>query len=268
VDGGWTSLGDWLLPNNTKFPGGMRFLSSKIHALGFKSGIWMAPFLVEPKSVFYEKKKNLLVKQNGVYVDGFRVFPLSGIALPRYILDIRKSEAMKTVKKNIDFLLKDCKFDLIKLDFLYSLYFVPGISEKEAGFYIKQIFTYIRERYPKVYTIACGIPLSAAIGVSDSVRIGPDIIDPNTAESFIGNVINIYKLKRVLNNIKDRMWTKSFWNIDPDVFVCRKSLGFKDFQLLALQKTIKEAKGNIFLGDDMTTLPKSRIEKFIKPLFD
>jgi hypothetical protein len=55
--------------------------------------------------------------------------------------------------------------------------------------------------------------------------------------------------------------------LDPDVFVCRKSLGFNNNQTALMQKTILEANGNIFLGDDLTTLDKSRINKFIEPLF-
>ena len=45
IDDGYESaVGDWLTPND-KFPRGMKFLSSEIKKAGFKSGIWLAPFI-------------------------------------------------------------------------------------------------------------------------------------------------------------------------------------------------------------------------------
>ena len=126
----------------------------------------------------------------------------------------------------------------------------------------------IKNKYPSLYTIACGCPLLPAVNAVDSMRIGPDTIEPITGNIPVWNsLINSYKLNLVINNIKRRFWTRKFWNLDPDVFVCRRSLGLNDKQLLSLQKHIRLASGNIFLGDDMTRLGEDRIRKFVLPLF-
>src|SRR3989344_5038952 len=264
VDGGWTKRGDWKMWDRKKFPDGIQSLSEKIKRAGFKPGIWISPFLVEKNSLFFKERSDLLVNVAGVLIDGLRVFPLFNLIYPNYILDIRKKEGRELVKSNIDYLLTDMGFDLIKLDFLYSIFYIPGITEKEAGFYLSEILTYIKDKFPDVYTIACGTPLSPVIGKVDSVRIGPDVIDMSTSNlPFVNKIINSFKLKRVGKSVEDRFWTRKYWNLDPDVFVCRESLGFDDKQITSLIAIIRKARGNIFLGDDFTKLPKERIKRFV-----
>lgn len=212
IDGGWQK---W---KGTKSV--LAEVARRISRLGFKLGIWLAPF----------NKNN---------------------------------------KFNINDLLK-LGFKLIKLDFLYRAYSIPKITSQEAGSLIRNMLLEIKNRNPEVYTIACGCPLLPAINAVDSMRIGPDTIDPIVASKIpaVNSLVNSYKLNLVINNIKRRLWTRKFWNLDPDVFVCRKSLGLNDKQLLSLQKHIKLASGNIFLGDDMTKLEGDRIKKFVLPLFN
>ncbi len=269
IDEGWTLKGDWDLYKKDKFSGGISGIVNKIKNYGFKTGIWMAPFLVDPKSVFFNKHKELLVEKNGNHLTGLRIVPIYDLYDPVYVLDVRKKEARNLIYRNIDLILGKYGIDLIKLDFLYSVFFIPGITEKEAGYYIRNIFQYIRKNYPNVYTIACGAPLSPLIGIVDSIRIGPDIISPTTSEwKIIGKLMNSYKLNLVLNSINTRLWTNKYWNLDPDVFVCREALKFSNKNISDLQKAIKTAGGNIFLGDDFNKLDTKLINKFIKPLFE
>jgi len=212
IDGGWQKWKD------TKTT--LTKVTGEISRLGFKPGIWLAPF----------NKKNK-----------FKMGDLIKLG-----------------------------FELIKLDFLYRAYLIPKITSQEAGDLIREMFLEVKEKYPFVYTIACGCPLLPAINAVDSMRIGPDTIDPILTSKIpiLNSLINSYKLHLVKNNIKRRLWTRRFWNLDPDVFVCRKSLGLNDKQLLSLQKHIRLASGNVFLGDDMTKLGKDRIKKFVLPLFN
>jgi len=173
----------------------------------------------------------------------------------------------KNNKLGIDDLL-NLGFKLIKLDYLYRAYKFSGLTSQEAGSLVRGTLLRVKNNYPDVYTIACGCPLLPAINVVDSMRIGPDIIDPIFGDIPLWNsLINSYKLGLVKNNIERRLWTRKFWNLDPDVFVCRKSLGLSDSQIISLQKLIKEVSGNVFLGDDMTKLNEERIKKFVLPLF-
>ncbi len=269
IDDGWTLKGDWDSFDKNKFPKGIFSTALEIRKLGFKAGIWMAPFLVDPESKFFKNNKELIVKWGGRLINGLRSFPVYDWFKPVYILDIRKSRARKIIKDNLDILLNKNKFNCIKLDFLYSIYFIPGISEKEAGYYLRGIFLYIKNKYPDVYTIACGSPLAPAIGVVDSFRFTPDIIDPYISEKpLVRKIINTYKLNLVINRLKTRKWTNKYWNLDPDVFVCRRSLGYRESQIEKLKGIVKNANGNIFLGDDFTKLDADLVNKYIKPLFE
>ena len=66
IDDGWqTRIGDWLSIKPT-FPNGMKSVAHKIHQKDFKAGLWLAPFVVEPKSrIFQEKKDWILRGPNG-----------------------------------------------------------------------------------------------------------------------------------------------------------------------------------------------------------
>lgn len=268
IDEGWTKIGDWNISDSEKFPHGIKYIGKKINDSRFKSGIWLAPFWSNPNSALSRLHPNWIVNNYGINSDGFRGLPFSQYFIQRHILDVRKPSVMNYIFKCLDFLIKECDFKLLKLDFLFSIYFIPGMSTREAGWRLNNFLREVKYRYPQVYTIACGSPLLPAVGVTDSLRIGPDVISPLLDNiPILKKAINSYKVGLVLKNIRKRAWMKIFWNLDPDVFVCRPTLGLSTGKILALQKAVKKLDGNIFLGDDMTKLSPSRIETFVKPLF-
>lgn len=271
IDSGWvTKWGDWLEVHKNKFPKGLKDLSSNIKSFGFKPGIWLAPFLVGPNSQVAKKHPDWLVKRNGEPAEGFRLTPFDKyLPYKKYVLDITKPEVVTYINEILSFLLKDCGFELIKLDYLYGLYANANLSTHKADELLRSFLLKIRQLYPDVYTIGCGCPLIPAVGAVDSMRIGPDILFPFAQKvPLLKELTNRYLYKKVVRNVKIRMWTKRFWNIDPDDFVCSKGLGISDEEIMAFQKLTIETDGNIFLGDDMTNLPKDRIDKFIQPLFE
>lgn len=268
VDDGWTRWGDWTEINKKKFPGGHAGLTVKIRENHLQPGIWVAPFLVDPRSNLAKKHPEFLATLKGKIVDGFKVTKFDKFYFPRYILDIRKKKVRKFLVNQISKLLDEGRYDLLKLDFLYAAYFIPGISAKEAGYYLHNFLVKIKKKYPKVYTIACGAPLLPIVGAVDSVRIGPDtVLGYMERLPLIPNIINETRVGNVIKNIEKRSWLAKYWNLDPDVFVCRKELGVNSTLLLNLQDAVKNLNGSIFLGDDMTALPQKRIEKYIVPLF-
>lgn len=266
VDDGWESAwGDWLGCDLAKFPSGLKNLSLKILEKGFKPGIWCAPFLVDPKSKFAREHPNWLVKKGKHFVDGRRITPFDRLfSYKRYILDVKNNEVCDYLDQVLDYLLVDCAFKAIKLDFLYGIYFSPELSVYEADQFLKSFLLKIRNKYPDVYTIGCGCPLIPAVGVVDSMRIGPDINVPALQNNvFLKRFSNRFSYKRAINNLKARTWTKKLWNCDPDVFLCSDKLCLSDKEITVLRDLIKELGGNVFLGDDMAALPASRVEEFI-----
>ncbi len=269
IDGGWTTWGDWLEADLVKFPKGLKDTAGKIKLQHLKPGIWMAPFLVHPKSKVALNHPDWLVRQNGRLVEGFRLTPFDHFFSHRkWILNIKKPEVRKYLDHSINYLIEKCGFDLLKLDFLYGLHFDPNLSAKEADKFLRNFLNKIKKNHPHVYTIACGCPLLPAAGVVDSMRIGPDTSISPFVKLFSHPVFSRwYTDNHVLPTITQKLWTKKLWNVDPDAFMCHKSLGYTHQQLKRFQKLIKKGKGNIFLGDDLTKLSAKRIKKYLSPLF-
>lgn len=270
IDGGWSAWGDWQKPNKIKFPHGIKSTSNKVKKLGLKPGIWMAPFLVNPRSTVATKHPDWLVRHNGKLVDGFRLTSMDAL-LPhrKWILNIKNPEVKKYLNDSIKYLIETCGFELLKLDFLYAIYFDPNLSNREANKFLRSFLKAIKRRYPHVYTIACGCPLIPAVGVVDSMRIGPDTTVAPFTKLLALPILSRWHLdNNVIPTLMSRLWTKKLWNVDPDAFVCDHSSGFHHGQLSAFQKIIIKAKGNIFLGDDLSKLSKDQIKKHVSPLFN
>jgi hypothetical protein len=91
VDDGWTTHGDWLTPDPSKFPQGLTSLAKHIGENGMKLGLWSAPFLASPTSKLFEKHPDWFIRtSNGRLVEGIQVTPFDRF-LPyrRWILDMR-----------------------------------------------------------------------------------------------------------------------------------------------------------------------------------
>lgn len=269
IDAGWSVWGDWMDENRKKFTKGLKNTSKKIKELGLKPGIWIAPFLVHPKSKVANENKDWFVRENGNLVDGLKLTPWDRIfPYKKWILDVKNPKVLKYLEKSIAYLIEECGFELLKLDFLYGLHFDPSLKGEEADKFLRDFLLRIKRKYPKVYTIGCGCPLLPAINTVDSMRIGPDsIITPFLKFISLPFLSQLHISKSVIPTIMRRVWTKEFWNIDPDAFVCRGSIGLSHKQLLQFQKVVKIANGNIFLGDDLTRLSDDRIGKYLSPLF-
>jgi alpha-galactosidase len=266
IDDGYASHGDWLTPLPERFPSGLKSLAQKIKTLGFKPGLWIAPFWADPASNLAKNHPGWLVQNQGKPLS----YPFwdNLVTQKHYLLDIRLPNVESYLKKIIKTLTQDFGFELLKLDFLYYPYFYPQIKPRIAFRLLRNFLLEIKRQYSNVYTIGCGCPLLPALGAIDSMRIGPDITRPSlNGIPLLNRFINTYLFRAVSDNVKKRLFTKMFWNLDPDVFVCSPQTGFSENQILSLQKTIKDCRGNVFLGDDMTKLTDEKIDKFIFPLF-
>ncbi len=271
IDDGWTLWGDWLNEDRQKFPTGLKKTVQKINRLGLKAGIWLAPFLVDPQSKLAQNHPDWLVTKHGRLVEGLNLTPWDRY-LPhhKWLLDIQNPQVQKYLYRTLDYLIKDCAVDLIKLDFLYAPSFDPHLSGTQADTFLRNYLSRIKKNYPAVYTVACGCPLVPAVGVVDSMRISFDtlIISPYLKFLKLPILSRWHLDKIVLPTLRRRLWTKKIWRVDPDVFMCQKSIGFTHQQLIKFQQIIKSGQGNIFLGDDLTQLPTQLLKRYLQPLFN
>lgn len=270
VDGGWCRMGDWLSEDIKKFPKGLVSTVNVLSDLRFKAGVWISPFQASSNTKVFKNHPEWFTRDKKGFVDGLLAYPVDKFLKHRfYLLDITREDAWGYLISSIDRLLGELKFKLIKLDFLYSLYFHPNLSSKEADLLLQKFLRYIKEKYPDVYTIGCGAPLVPCIGLVDSMRVGPDsLLTPFVNFNSRFRFADIFIHKRAIETVKSRLWSRKLWNLDLDSFACRGSIGLTSKMLVDSIEMIKRSGGNIFLGDDMLKLSQNRINKYVKPLFD
>lgn len=269
IDGGWCRNGDWNYANLRKFPEGMGGISSEIKKLGLTPGIWISPFQAAPGAKIVKEHPDWFVKEKGNYIDSLKLTPFDRhFSYRHYLLDVTKEEVQRYIFSVFDMILGDWKYEVIKLDFLYSIYFNPTLSAEEADMYLRMFLKYIKDNYPDAYTIACGCPLIPAVGLVDSMRVGPDsLLSPFLHFSSKSRFLDVFIHRKVIQTVESRLWTRKFWNIDPDSFVCRRAIGHTGKMIRDSIELVKESKGNTLLGDDLTRLPQSRVNRYIRPLF-
>ncbi len=273
IDDGWNKWGDWLTPSREKFPHGLKYTVSQIHARGLRAGIWIAPFLASPNASLVRQFPDWFARDgDGLPVDGMRYHQFSDMPLSRplvkRLLDARNSDVRAYLRASIDFLLKTCGFDLIKLDFLFAPYFIPGISAHDASELVQWLLNYVRMNYPDVYVIGSMSPLVDSVGLVDAMRVGPDSVMPLLRDGGrVAAFAHALRLRAVDRIVRMRMWTAQYWMIDPDVFVCDSGYSIGRRDILRMRALIHDCHGLKFLGDDLTQLTEQEMRDFIEPLF-
>ncbi len=170
IDDGWTTWGDWSTPNSNRFPRGIANVVADVHSTGKKVGIWVAPYLASPTSSVFRSHR-----------DWFHASAphIPSLTFRRHLLRYENQEVKKYIRTTIQKFVEEWKVDLIKLDFLFAPYFAPGLTNDSAPHEeVSNLLTFIHKKYPHIYTIACGVPLEAAIGRADYIRISRDSTIP------------------------------------------------------------------------------------------
>lgn len=222
IDDGWCCCGDWMNPNKKKFPNLVGFVH-KLTVLGFKPGLWIAPFLVDRHSEIVQKHPDWLVtNKNGQPVSGLGISPLDRF-LPwcKYILDFSHPEAKKYIYGCLDYLITKSKTSLLKLDFLYAPYFQPGLdNDKLPNQYLLDLFSYLKTKYPDVYTIACGCPYKPARFMVDAIRISKDISLPQLNYfPLLNYLVRHFRFRLLKKNHRVLSNQKKYFYLDPDVYL-------------------------------------------------
>ena len=129
LESGWQESPGNLSINRDRFPGGMTSVVEQIHANGFKAGICIDPFSIEPNSELIQKYPEVCLRsinkektpsedgepQNGVINDPVEVH-LPGRGMPLAILDVSHPQTQAHVKKVIKQLADEWGYELIKAD--------------------------------------------------------------------------------------------------------------------------------------------------------
>jgi len=220
IDDGWQgAVGDWLTVNE-KFPHGLGWLTDRIHAEGYRAGLWLAPFVAEKKSrLVREHPEWVLRDEDGAPIPAGNSALWSG---DFYGLDIGHTSLRRYLKEVFDTILGAWGFDLVKLDFLYGACLVPR-NGKTRGELMTEGMEFLRELVGDKQILGCGVPLGPSFGRVDYCRIGPDVGHEwrNTLTRGLGMRETISTVTALENAIgRHKLSGRAFLN-DPDVFFLR-----------------------------------------------
>jgi alpha-galactosidase len=263
-DGYQRKVGDWLTFQDT-FPDGLETLVKEIKKAGYQPGIWMAPFIVHPRS---ELRRNhpdwLLHKESGGLVNsGFawNTFNLS--------LDLTNTQALQYAVKVVHTAAHQWKFPYIKLDFLYAAARLGKYQDDTLT--RAQVLRMGLEKLKiasgdETLLLGCGLPLGSGIGLVSIMRIGADVLE-NWYPKFFG-ISSIFRREPYMpaarNSIQNSL-TRSFmhrkwWINDPDCLLVRPTSDLTLKEVQSLATVIGMTGGNVLLSDDLSQLPAERIK--------
>ncbi len=248
-DGFEPAVGDWLTVDKKKFPNGLKPIADRVKKSGMIPGLWLAPFSCRKKSKLAKQHPDWLLRDKegkpiscGANWGGF------------YGLDIYNPECREYVKTCLQTAVREWGFELLKLDFLYSVCVAPT-SERTRGQIMCEAMDFIRECVPEAKILGCGVPLMAAFGKVDYCRIGCDVgLDYDDKPHM-----RIIHRERVStkNSMRNTLFRRglngrAFWN-DPDVFLLRDeniSLTWEQRETLARVNSL--FGGVKFTSDDVS----------------
>lgn len=242
IDDGYESfVGDWLVVDPVKFPGGMAHIADEIHKKGYKAGIWLAPFAAQFKSKLATEHPDWLIRDKhgkpvigGINWNGF------------YVLDIEKEEVREYIRKVFKTVFEEWGYDMVKLDFLYAVAILPAYN-KSRGQLMCEAMEFLRECCGDKLILGCGVPLGASWGKVDACRISCDV-ELSFKEKFYTKITNqeVVSAKNAMNNtIFRRHLNGRIFANDPDVFFLRDD-GMKPAKFTMEQKKLLARVNNMF----------------------
>lgn len=265
VDDGWQmAIGDW--EPNTKFPSGMESITSTIRASGRKAGLWLAPLLVVPSSKLYHSHPNWVLQNE----DGKPISAGFNWGEPLYALDTTQPLVLEWLA-NLMKKVRAWGFDYIKLDFLYAGA-LPGKRHqnkpREAAY--RDGLTAIRAGLGSdAYLLTCGAPILPSLGLSDALRIGPDVAALWESQR---DAVYLYNpatpsAKNAIRTSISRMWLAPLVHTDPDVaYFCMRGNSLESGQMQLLQDlaAVCHFKASSDLPQFLTKTEKEALISFLQ----
>jgi alpha-galactosidase len=266
-DGYQSAWGDWTTTND-KFPHGLEWLAEQIIAKGFTPGLWLAPFVVHPKSKVALQHPDRLVKsKNGKAQNAAFVYNQFLNAL-----DLTHPAVIEHLRSLTSTLTQQWGYRMLKVDFINAAALPgkrhdPKLTRAEA---LRLGLETIRQAAgEQTFLLASGCPFGPAIGLVDAMRIGPDTA-PNWKPYFhwvtwagplikeepsMPSLRNALRHTMNLSSLHKRWW----WN-DPDCLLVRDTdtrLTWHEIQ--SAVTLVGLSGGMLVLSDGLRKLNASRL---------
>ena len=264
-DGYQTAVGDWLSVDKTKFPNGMADTAQMIHDKDMLAGIWLAPFSCQRSSKIAHDHKDWLIKDDKDYPISAG-FNWGGF----YTLNFYKPEVREYIKNVFDTVLNEWNYDLVKLDFLYSVCIEP-FEGKTRGRIMCDAVDFLRECCGLKHIIGCGVPLFPAFGRFDFCRTGADIGLTWQKRNYFTNLSReqVSTQNAITNTIFRRhLDGRAFCN-DPDVFILRDTNIKMTSDMRKLVAKINKLFGSLlFVSDNISDYTDDAMSTYIDTITD
>lgn len=251
IDEGYEkAVGDWLLPNKKKFPHGLHADVERIHAKGYKAGLWLAPFCARGNSKLARQHPDWLLRDG---TTGKKMLVHGGWG-GAYALDIYNPEVRDYLTEVFRTVLDEWEFDAVKLDFLYAACVQPR-QGKTRGQLMCEAVDFLKVLCGDKLMLGCGVPLGACWGVFDSCRIGPD-----ASMDFHGSLRSRHMMSdefpstrtAIVNAIFRRGLDGCAFANDPDVFFLRHGdIKYSLPQKLLLARINDITSSALFISDNV-----------------
>jgi alpha-galactosidase len=263
IDDGWEkAVGDW--EANERFPHGMAWLSEQIRQAGFTPGLWLAPYMVHPRSRLAETYPDWLVKN-----------PRGRPASAGYNwgsvchgLDVTHPDVQQWIYDLFSTVVGEWGYTYLKLDFLYAAA-IPGERHRpdlSRAQILRRGLHLIRQAVgPKPFFLGCGCPLGPAIGIVDAMRISADIAPywlprRGLLTPFVRGEPLLPGMANAAHNDLCQAWMhRRLWLNDPDALIMRqKGNDLTENEVRSLTTLIALTGGSWMLGDDLPALEANR----------
>lgn len=267
IDDGYMKLvGDWLTLKPA-FAGRMKELAGEIRSAGFTPGIWLAPFIADRTSDLARYYPEFLLRTEFGK-------PITAGYNPTwpgkfyFSLDVTHPLVEEYITHVVETYTKEWGFSYLKLDFMFAASIRGGnhvnlrLSRSEA---LKHGMHLIRSAAGKSVTISgCGMPLSPAIGLVDSMRVGPDTA-PYWSQ-FTGSLLRTAAMYGVRNSIRNSFvrcfMNKRLWVNDPDCLMLRdKNTKLTKYERMSHMHAVIITGGSLFFSDNFEELPQLIIDR-------
>ena len=261
-DGYQAQIGDWFSFAAT-FPQGVAPLAEKIASNGLTPGLWLAPFIVHPKSRLAAEHPDWLLRGrlNRPVNAGFLWNTLATA------LDITHPDALGYASQVVQRAVHEWGFPYIKLDFLYAgalpgKRYDPTVTRAQA---LRAGIEALRAAAGEdAFLLGCGSPLGPAIGLVNAMRIGTDTHwtwypDFDRLQTLVRQEPN---LPSVLNSSRNAITRaplhRRWWINDPDCLLLRENTPLTEAEVRTAATVISMTGGSLLLSDDLPALSPAR----------
>lgn len=265
-DGHQAAIGDWLT-TNAKFPSGMAQLAADIRATGRDAGIWLAPFIVDPRAPVARSSPSWILRDE-------RGRPVPALWNPtwsrrhrQWALDTTHPDVLEWLGELIHTVRDEWGYGVLKLDFLYAAA-LPGVRHDGGA----TRATALRRGLEAIriaagddtLLIGCGLPLGPGVGIVDGMRIGTDVA-PNWGGRFLRwattDTAGLSTRLAIRNTLTRSFLHGRLWANDPDCVMVRTDrTRLTEAEVRSLVAAVALTDGMIVSSDRLDLVPTERID--------